>query len=43
MLSNTSLGFILDMGVTNHDNKIDNTEKKKRTRLQEYSLKNKSF
>ena len=29
MLSNTSLGFILDMGVTNHDNKIDNIENKK--------------
>ena len=40
MLSNISLGFILDMGVTDHDNIIDNIENKKENlRLREYSLK----
>ena len=44
MFSNTSLDFILDMGVTDHDNIIDNIEnKKKNLLLQEYSLKNRSF
>ena len=40
MLSNISLDFILDMGVTDHDNIIDNIENKKENlRLREYSLK----
>ena len=30
MFSNTSLDFILDMGVTDHDNIIDNKENKKK-------------
>ena len=40
MLSNISLDFILDMGVTDHDNIIDNIENKKENlHLREYSLK----
>ena len=40
MLSNISLDFILDVGVTDHDNIIDNIENKKENlRLREYSLK----
>ena len=36
--------FILGMGVTNHDNIIDNIENEKENlRLQEYSLKIRSF
>ena len=35
MLSNTSLHFILDMGVTGHDNIIDNIGNKKNLHLQE--------
>ena len=44
MLSNTSLDFILDMRVTDHDNIIDNMKNKKdNLLLQEYSQKNRSF
>ena len=40
MLSNISLDFILDMGVTDHDNIIDNIENKiENLRLREYFLK----
>ena len=40
MLSNISLDFILDMGLTDHHNIIDNIENKKENlRLREYSLK----
>ena len=44
MLRNTSLDFILDMEVTDHNNITDNKENKKENLLlQEYSLKNRSF
>ena len=44
MLSNTSLDFILDMGVADNDNIIDKTENKnKNLRLRECSLKNRPF
>ena len=44
MLSNTSLDFILDMGVADHDNIIDKIENKnKNLRLRECSLKNRPF
>ena len=44
MLSNTSLDFISDMGVTDHRHYVDNVENKiEHRRLQESFLKNRSF
>ena len=44
MLSNTSLDFISDMGVTDHRHYVDNIESKiENRRLQESFLKNRSF
>ena len=44
MLSNTSLNFISDMGVTDHRHYVNNIENKiENRRLQESFLKNWSF
>ena len=44
MLSNTSLDFISDMGVTDHRHDVDNIESKIENRkLQESFLKNRSL
>ena len=44
MLSNTSLDFIKDMGVTDHKHYVDNVESKiENSRLLESFLKNRSF
>ena len=44
MLSNTSLDFISDMGVTDHRHYVDNIGSKiENRRLQESFLKNRSF
>ena len=44
MLSNTFSDSILDMGVSDHRNYIENIENKiENVRLQECSLKNRSF
>ena len=44
MLSNTSLNFISDMGVTDHRHYVDNIERKiEDRRLQESFLKNRFF